>query len=363
MSIRDLSRSICVAALVLTMGLAQASAETLSVGDNAPPLTVSKWVKGEKIDRLEPGQTYVVEFWATWCGPCRVSIPHLTELQKKYKGKGVKVVGVSVWERDPKEVEPFVKEMGDKMDYSVALDDVPEAKGGNEGKMAEAWMKASEANGIPTAFVVRDGKVSWIGHPMEMDEPLAKIVAGDWDLQAAASRYREEKAQQRKLAEMFGKFRKLGPNPDRKELLKLVDAAIAEDPKLERALGMMKFNILMQGDDHDAATAYGEKLVERATKDEAQGLNAIAWTIIDPSSTKKASKADIALALKAAMRANAFTDGENGAILDTLAKAYFDSGEKAKALETQEKAIKQMPEGDKGMKERLEQYRKAVEKK
>ena len=67
------------------------------LGDEAKPLQISKWVKGKKVD-LAKGKgkkVYVVEFWATWCPPCRTTIPHLTELQKKYKDKGVVFIGVS----------------------------------------------------------------------------------------------------------------------------------------------------------------------------------------------------------------------------------------------------------------------------
>ena len=91
-------------------------------------MAVSSWVKGDKVEEFEPGKTYVVEFWATWCGPCRASIPHLTELAQKYKDKDVRFIGVDVWERDTSLVKPFVEEMGDKMDYSVALDGVPEGR-------------------------------------------------------------------------------------------------------------------------------------------------------------------------------------------------------------------------------------------
>ena len=63
-----------------------------------------------------------------------LSIPHLTELQKKYKDKGVTFIGVSVWEQDQNAVAPFVKAMGDQMDYTVAIDDDPR---GREGEQAE----------------------------------------------------------------------------------------------------------------------------------------------------------------------------------------------------------------------------------
>src|SRR5207237_986319 len=152
---------------VLLAGWASASpaADNLSVGDSAPKLAVKEFVKGEPVTKFERGKTYVVEFWATWCGPCRISIPHLTELQKQHKN--VTFVGVSIWERDAKKVKPFVEEMGDKMDYRVALDEVPEGGPADQGAMAKNWMSAANQEGIPAAFIINgEGKIAWIGYPM-----------------------------------------------------------------------------------------------------------------------------------------------------------------------------------------------------
>src|SRR5581483_11860735 len=116
-------------AALTALGLAATAARAegeLNVGDPAPKLEVKEFVKGEPVKSLEKGKVYVVEFWATWCGPCRATIPHLTELQKAHKD--VTFIGVSVYEREADKVKPFIKEMGDKMDYRVAVDDVPEGK-------------------------------------------------------------------------------------------------------------------------------------------------------------------------------------------------------------------------------------------
>ena len=114
-----------VSALAMTVGLTlTSSAEpTLKVGDPAPKLQNGKWVQGDPVKEFKEGKAYLVEFWATWCGPCRVSIPHLNEIHNKYKDKGLVVIGQDCWERDEALVGPFVEKMGDKMTYRVALDD------------------------------------------------------------------------------------------------------------------------------------------------------------------------------------------------------------------------------------------------
>src|SRR5882762_1884757 len=64
-------------------------------GELAPPLQVSEWVKGAPTPQLEKGKVYLVEFWATWCGPCIGNIPHLNAMQKKYGSDGLVVIGFS----------------------------------------------------------------------------------------------------------------------------------------------------------------------------------------------------------------------------------------------------------------------------
>lgn len=99
------------------------------------------------------GKVVILDFWATWCLPCRVEIPHFVELQKQYGDKGLVVIGVSLDEQEPKVVKKFVKQFG--MNYPVVV--------GNE-KIAEAY---GGIDGIPTAFVIdRQGRIvrGYIGY-------------------------------------------------------------------------------------------------------------------------------------------------------------------------------------------------------
>jgi thiol-disulfide isomerase/thioredoxin len=76
-----------------------ARAVDLHIGSLAPALEVEHWFDGDAgpapVEAFEPGRVYVVEFWATWCPPCRASIPHRAETQERFAGKGVTVIGVS----------------------------------------------------------------------------------------------------------------------------------------------------------------------------------------------------------------------------------------------------------------------------
>ncbi|PKP06770.1 MAG: hypothetical protein CVU10_04215 [Bacteroidetes bacterium HGW-Bacteroidetes-5] len=170
----------------------QISAITLKIGDLAPEVKVS-WLKGTPVESFKNDKIYVVEFWATWCGPCKAAMPHLSELAKRYEGK-VTFIGVDVWEKGFESksydsytpmLNEFIASMGEKMAYNVAMDN-------NDLHMANNWMKASWQEGIPATFLVKEGKIIWIGHPIKLDKTLEEVFAGTYDMKRYAKAFYDE---------------------------------------------------------------------------------------------------------------------------------------------------------------------------
>jgi thiol-disulfide isomerase/thioredoxin len=358
-----MKRLLCLAigCLLITAGVVRAG-ESLGIGDPAPKLEVNEFIKGEPVNEFKAGQIYVVEFWATWCGPCKATIPHLSKLQKEL-GNKVVFIGVSVWERDPEKIVPFVKEMGEKMEYRVCSDKVAKGDDASDGPMAKNWMTAAEQDGIPAAFIVNgEGKIAWIGHPAQIDKSLEEVIAGTYDMNKAITTFKKDKAAKaklRKLSTDLGKARADGPGA----MVKVLDAAIKDSPELEEQVGMFKLNLMATDKDanQDEVVKYGEHLVNEVAKDDATKLNAIAWTFVDPARPNKAAKSQIALAVKAAQKGVDASKGKDHAVIDTLACAHFANGDTAKAIECIEKALKLAPEEEE-LKAHLETFKKAEKK-
>lgn len=330
--------SVLVAGLALAMSVT-AHADKIKAGDPAPPLKVAKWIKGKPVKSFEKGKVYVVEFWATWCGPCRETIPHLTEMAKKFDGRAT-FTGVSVWESEPgtkeseylPKVEKFVKEMGSKMDYNVAVD-------GADGTMAKTWMEAASQNGIPTAFIVdQNGKIAWIGHPMDgMESVIESVIVGSFDSKAWADQKAEQEASMAKIESAMNEVMKLNKEGKHKEALEKLDKVIAENPSIENALANFRYTVLLAHDE-PAAFAYAKKLSQTTFKDNAMMLNQLAWSIVDDAAKLKSPDFDLAIEL--ATRVCELSKWSDAYVLDTLAYAYFKKGNVDKAIEIQEKAVK-----------------------
>jgi thiol-disulfide isomerase/thioredoxin len=312
--------------------------EVLNIGDAAPPLAVSSWVKGDKIEKFDPDKTYVVEFWATWCGPCKASIPHLTELAKQYKEKGVQFIGVDVWENDTNKVQPFVDEMGEKMDYNVGLDTVAAGTDPSDGKMAKNWLAAAGEGGIPTAFVVHDGKIAWIGHPMSLAEPLEKILAGKWDLAAMAKDRLAQKEKERKFEQARVAVLKPYYQKDYKATLAALDQVAQDSPDLTDEFDGVRLAALCNSGDTKAGLALGEKMFE-AYKNDPASLNNKYWELIDPQRVDQVDPGVAKLALKAMQRAVELTHEQEPSLLDSLAEAQFRAGDAKAAVASEQKCI------------------------
>lgn len=340
------------------------------LGDTAPAIQVAEWVQGNPVARFEPGQIYVVEFWATWCGPCKVAIPHLNELSREYSGgegkPAVQFIGVSVWENisedEPYWVPKFVKEMGDKMTYTVAADLVKTSD--EPGPMAKTWMEAAGQRGIPTAFIVnREGRIAWIGSPFAIDKPLAEIVAGKWDIEAAAKKYALEMRLEGVTAKIRKEITKAKKEKDFAGALRLLDEAVAKEAALEPTFGLERYFLLLEVQRTSDAATYGQRLVSQILADNASQLNYLAWTIVDPRGKWK--QGDYALAVQAAERAVKLLEGKDASTMDTLGLALFKVGQVERAIEVQERAValakgvKELKELEAELRGRLDEFKNA----
>lgn len=392
--------SICICSAVLLLSTSAVRAKTLAIGDPAPDLKVAQWIKGGPIEALDPAGTAVVEFWATWCGPCRSAIPHVTELAKQFPF--TTFIGVNVWEKGKQDkVIAFVKEMGDKMDYNIAIDT-------DDGYMASAWMKAAGQTGIPAAFIVHQGQVAWIGHPMSgLDTILSQIDAGTFDLEevqrmgeiekrlgafyerVAAGATEEELAEEGQAlealdtelggilgegghfvaAEIIRTARFSGAmqayqnaiieNTDEEQLASLEAAARALAPaevdfddikaRIHKLLAQRRHSLAL-GEYFEAVGDNGdpEQAAVLAAKIEAldldpEILNNVAWAIL---TEEFVVARDLPLATRLAKKAMKATDHKAPHILDTYARALFDSGDTAAAIDIQQKAAALAPDND-----------------
>jgi thiol-disulfide isomerase/thioredoxin len=342
-------------------------AKTLTIGSTAPALDVEYWVQDgngffKPVTEFKAGNVYVVEFWATWCGPCISSMPHLAELQDKLRGQNVQIVSIS---DEPLEtVETFLKrETQNKAGEDTTFASITSAYSlttDPDRSAHEDYMEAAKQPGIPTAFIVgKDGKVEWIGHPMEMDEPLDQVVAGTWD----RAEFGEVFIAEQKLAETMQSLSRLANQGKFADAIAIVDTELAKKlpPKIQNQLVGVKHQLkLMGGMIDDEVAAFIRNRITSA-KGNAIGVAQVAVQLMqlsqqNPAAVEQPAMKELITEAIAAVKGE--VEGAEKAIqpllLDITAHLQEAIGDLDGAIQSQEAAVAKA--ADERTKDRLSGY-------
>jgi thiol-disulfide isomerase/thioredoxin len=365
--------------LSMIAGLVLVSPLHVTVGDHAPALNFDE-IKGHPVHSFRKEKVTVVEFWATWCGPCIQNMPHLSELWTKYKDKA-DFVGVSVMENDWSKVRPFVESMGEKLAYPAAVDKVDKA---GKGFMQKNWLEAAQQNGIPVAFVVdKTAHIAWIGHPATLEPVLTKVIDGTWDTAAFKLKFegamKDESASNALLKDAYDRISGTVRTHSYGDTSKWIEANRKnyDGPQTQAALDVFKqlFDAFAAGQYADALKqaetpptngfvwTYFRPMLVIAQIDAMQGLDrgddwktvvqkaidgppdpnlliALADAMAMPDS--KLKQKDPSLAMKVSTKLASMA--RDPMFLVRLAWAYHASGEKDKAEATLAEAFSKMPQ-------------------
>jgi thiol-disulfide isomerase/thioredoxin len=315
----------------VTYFLVSTLSAALKPGDAAPKIQVSSWAQGDAVTAYEGDKVYIIEFWATWCGPCIASIPHIDALYKNHKDDGLVVIGQNLGE-DAATVSKFLKSMAGKISYRVTVDDNTDG-----GWMAKHWLKAAEKNGIPCAFIVnKQGKIAYIGHPMQIKESMITSLLAEPSTKPAGQAPVAAAAPSAKVIELSTRAQtqiREGKLDDAESTIAQLHEALPAN--LSHLGGLMELELLLARNQPSDAIELSKLLCE----DYSKNPPVVATVASHLVSHAAPSPQLIAAAEKIATPLSTRASEAQSSALATLARIAFIKGDKTRAVELQEKSV------------------------
>lgn len=310
----------------------------LRVGDPAPPIVVTEWVKQNPFESwaadkpidfatATKGKIVVLEFWATWCGPCVQLIPHSNEFNNRYKDKGILFIALtdSTQGQSVKMVQDFVSRRGDGMNYPVGYD--------RTQKNHLAYVIDSGALGIPHVVVIgKDGRIAWMGHPVEpaMEEVIKDLLLDRYDLDAIAKR----RAIEARIKPLSMEFNRAASRGDWEKCLSLADDMLEIDPANREIMQYAIQIAINEMHSPDRLRQWVQGVLER------QSANSEALALLARLLVESVAPPDRALDLALQAAETAYrADNSRADSLGALALVVYNIGDVDRAIELQQQAL------------------------
>ena len=308
--------------------------------------SLASWVKGTPITSFTPGKVYVFEFFSTSCSHCKEFAELITRLARTYGAQGAEFIAIT------DEEAPIVKAW---LALPGKLSEVPYSVVSDPDRSAMITLQnGTFRNFNPRFFVIKNGIVQWFGHPKDAEEPIAKVVAGTWDPETVRAAAITDSTVSRGKDLLDRVARECDKTGDWTPMFAAVDAVRAAIPERAGQYDAQRFVIMIGlGDMPDAGYEFGRRIAKEYAQDMLT-TRSLARAIL---SSPYAKRRDIDFAMELAVTADTLAKGEDARAADTLGLAWFSKGNREKAIENAERAVKL----EKDLKTR-EQYQQALQK-